>query len=88
MPDVREAFPALEAMNAAELEQRRRSIVEALRGVPIDDAPLDSLKELSAITAQLRIKSAGPPKSAEAKKGAKKTPAKKASVDDIANLLG
>jgi hypothetical protein len=87
VPDVREVFPSLEAMNGAELEQRRRLIVEKLRGVPLDEAPIDALKELSAITAQLRIKSAGPPKSAEAKKGAKKVPVKKATLDDIAGLL-
>lgn len=83
MPDVNEVFPELATMNAAELEQRRRELVAKIGAMPVDDVPLEQLRELSALTAHLRRKSSGPPKAAGSTKKAAKGPQKKATVSDI-----
>lgn len=89
MPDVSTQFPDLAGLNAAELDQRRRDIVARIAGIPVDDVDLDTLRELSALTAQLRKKSAGPPPKAAAngKAAPKKGPVKKATVADIFDAL-
>ena len=87
MPDVNEIFGALEAMSPGELEIRRRELVQSATSTSVDDLPLETLRELAAITAQLRRKTAGPPKSETAKKARKNGATKKASVDDIFGAL-
>jgi hypothetical protein len=73
-----------ETMNPADLEMRRRAIVQKANGSH-DNLEIEELHELAAITGVLRRKASGPPK--EAKKtstGTRKPKAEKATIDDLA----
>lgn len=80
-------------MDPAELELRRRTLVAQISSHPggTDDAPLDWLRELAAVTSALRRRTAGPPKrprtttgTGSACKGPKGAPK---SVGDLLDLL-
>lgn len=79
----------LDGKTPSELEQRRRSIIETIKGFPksYDDPelPLDLLRELALVTGTLRRSTAGPPKRAKPSKRPSGAP--KATVSDLKGLL-
>lgn len=87
MPDVTQIYASLEGLDAAQLELRRRELVAQIGSIHVDDVPIGQLRELSALTAQLRRKSAGPPKAAGSKAKKATGATKKATVSDIFDTL-
>jgi len=83
MPEATPATFNLEGKSPAELEMRRREIVQSLtrdfKGYDDPDVPITMLQELAAVTASLRRKTAGPPKVAKRSNGGGK-----ATMDDLA----
>jgi hypothetical protein len=84
MPDVTISTLNLEALSALELDQRRSAIVDEMRtkyrGYDDPAVPETLLHELAAITARLRLRNSGPPKTKTVAKRAAKTPA---TTDDL-----
>lgn len=80
MPEVDVATFA--AMDPGALEARRKALVLKAGGNH-DNLDLDDLRELAAITAVIRRRASGPPKTAKVK-GEKKAKAGKATADDLA----
>lgn len=80
---------SLQDRSASELEQRRGELVSVMttkyRGYDDPELPVSILHELLVITTMLRRRTSGPPKAKEPKT---KAPSKRASMDDLANLLG
>lgn len=72
-----------ESMNPADLEMRRRAIVQKANGSH-DNLEIEELHELAAITGVLRRKASGPPKEAKKPTGTRKPKAEKATIDDLA----
>lgn len=74
----------VDALDPAQLEQRRRDIVNQMAQFPrtFADAPTGMLQELAYLTGTLRRRTSGPPKAAKATKrpGAGAPPA---TVDDL-----
>jgi hypothetical protein len=65
----------------AQLEQRRMEVIaEARKFTNMDDVPLDTLRELSALTGAIRRGTAGPPKNARKDSTGKK---RKLSSDEL-----
>lgn len=86
MPEANAAAFNLEGMEGPELEQRRRNIIAKYPPTSeVDDMALDDLRELSAITAALRRKTAHAPVRAK-KAGAKRKKAA-TTVDDVHNMF-
>lgn len=88
MPEANADTFGLADKSPAELEERRRQIVTQIAAAPkgYDDPsiPMELLTELSVVTAMLRRKTAGPPKTA---KPSKRGNGPKLSIDDLASLI-
>lgn len=81
MPDIMPALkPELEGKSPGELDMMMREIIGKANG-DFDNLSEDDLHMIAAITGSLRRKSAGPPKEKKAPKG------KKASTDDLLDLI-
>lgn len=74
-PEQQALLDKLKAMSPAELEIRRRAIVDAAKG-DYEAMSVPTLEELSYITSTLRTRSVGPPK-------AKAAPKVKANIDSL-----
>lgn len=89
MPEANLAAFNLEGMDPAQLEQRRRAIVQSMltdyRGYNDPNVPMALLQELSAITGALRNKTARPPKRAAGSTPKKAN--KKPTTADIADMF-
>lgn len=85
MPEL--SLPDISALDAAQLEQRRRNIIEQYTGKSsLDDMSVEHLHELCAITSALRRKTATAPKSAK-KSASPRTKKVAKTTEDIFNQL-
>jgi hypothetical protein len=84
MPDVTISTLNLEALSVVELDQRRTVLVDEMRtkykGYDDPEVPDELLHELAAITARLRLRNSGPPKTKTVAKRAAKVPT---TTDDL-----
>lgn len=87
MPEATLTNFSLENKTPAELEQRRREIVQSLttdfKGFDDPAIPLPLLQELAVLTGALRRKNAGPPKKAKAPRATKG----KLTTDDLLSMI-
>lgn len=89
MPEANAEHFGHQDKSPAELEQRRRAIIQEMtqfpKGYEDPDMPLPLLQELAVITSRLRRRTAGPPKSPKAAR--KGTPAAMASPAELKDFL-